>query len=265
MEISILVIDEEQDMLDTLRRALLTSSFRNVTIIRGVSQAADVLTGPPVFDVAILGLSPNCMDAMDFLEQLKRKSPETECIVITGLNDAKLALESIRKGAFDYLVKPITRESLIEAVKRADENRAIPRGPLRILIMEDDPVSGKLMEKLLEPLGSRTLVTDGRQAVEAFRNACDENAPFHLVMLDIMVPEIHGKDVLRMIRELEQQKGVPDYKRARCVITSSLSDSQNIIESFQAKCDAYLVKPIDRTKLANTLRDLGLPASQPTT
>ncbi len=260
MDISILVIDEEQDTLETLSRALITSGFRNLTTKRGVSQAADVLDGSPVFDVAILGLLPNRMETMDFLEQLKRKNPETECIVITGLNDAELALESIRKGAFDYLVKPITRDRLVETVKQAEENRAIPRGPIRILILEDDLVSGKLMEKFLGPLGSPTLVTDGQQAVEAIRNACDENAPFHLVLLDIMVPEVHGKDVLRAIRELERQKGVPEYKRARCVMTTSLGDSANIIESFHARCDAYLIKPIDRKKLTNTLQNLGFRA-----
>ena len=257
MDISVLILDEEQDTLETLRRALITSGFDNLTTRQGASHACDLLDGNPVFDVAILGLSPDHKETMDFLEQFKKKHPETECLVLTGLDDSGLAIESIRKGAFDYLVKPITRDRLIEAVKRADENRAIPRGPIRVLILEDDPVSGKLMQKFLEPFGSRTLVTDGQQAIDAYRRACDENAPFHLFMIDIMVPEIHGKDVLRMIREMEHERCIPDYKRTRCVMTSALGDSENIIESFHSKCDAYLIKPIDRKKLTDALQRLG--------
>ncbi len=257
MDISVLIVDEEQDNLEMLRRALITSGFGNPMTRLGFSCARDFLNGSAVCDVAILGLSQEHHGTMDFLEQLKRKHPETECLVITGLDDSALAIESIRKGAFDYLVKPITRDQLIEVVKRADENRTIPRGPIRILILEDDPVSGKMMEKFLEPFGSRTLVTDGQQAIDAYRRACDENAPFHLFMIDIMVPEIHGKEVLRMIREMEHERGIPDYKRMRCVMTSSLGDSENIIESFHSKCDAYLIKPIDRKRLSDALQRLG--------
>jgi two-component system, chemotaxis family, chemotaxis protein CheY len=260
MGLSVLIVDEEQNTVETLRRALITSGFSSVTTRQGFSLAGDVLSGSPAFDVAILGLSPEHNDTMNFLEQLKKKHPETECLVITGLDDAGLAIESIRRGAFDYLVKPITRDKLIDAVKRADENRAIPRGPIRILILEDDPVSGKLMQKFLEPFGSRTLVTSGQQAVEAFRRAYDENAPFHLFMIDIMVPEIHGKDVLRIVRDMERESGIPDYKRTRCVMTSALGDSENIIESFHSKCDAYLIKPIDRKKLTDTLQGMGFHA-----
>ncbi|MGE5790804.1 MAG: response regulator [Syntrophaceae bacterium] len=257
MDISVLIVDEEQDNLDTLRRALITSGFGNLTTRPGLSCAGDFLSGSAVCDVAILGLSQEHQATMDFLEQIKRKHPETECLVITGFDDSELAIESIRKGAFDYLVKPITRDQLIEVVKRADENRAIPRGPIRVLILEDDPVSGKLMQKFLEPFGSPTLVTDGQQAIEAFRSAFDQNVPFHLFMIDIMVPEIHGKDVLRMIRDMEHERGIPDYKRTRCVMTSSLGDPENIIESFHSKCDAYLIKPIDRKRLSDTLQGMG--------
>ena len=257
MDISVLIVDEEQDTLESMRRALITSGFSNLTTMQGVSHADDLLDGPLSFDVAILGLTPDHEETMNFLQQLKKKHPETECLVLTGLDDSGLAVESIRKGAFDYLVKPITRDRLVEAVKRADENRAIPSRRGRVLILEDDPVSGKLMQKFLEPFGTPTLVTDGQQAVEAFASACDQHAPFHLFLIDIMVPEIHGKDVLRMIRGVERERGIPDYRRTRCVMTSALGDPENIIESFHSKCDAYLIKPINRTKLTDALQGLG--------
>ena len=73
-----------------------------------------------------------------------------------------------------------------------------------------------------------------------------------------MVPEIHGRDVLRMIRDFEKERGVPNYKRVKIIMTTALSDSNNIIDSFQSQCDSYLIKPIDKKKIMEELENLGL-------
>ena len=80
----------------------------------------------------------------------------------------------------------------------------------------------------------------------------------HLIFVDIMVPEIQGHDVLRLIRETEQKEGIPIEQKAKIIMTTSLSDAENIIEAFKATCDSYLVKPIRKAKLINEIESLGL-------
>jgi DNA-binding NtrC family response regulator len=65
------------------------------------------------------------LDGLELLQVIKNTSPSTECIMVTALNEAKLAVECLRKGAYDYLVKPITRDELVSAVKRVLERKRL--------------------------------------------------------------------------------------------------------------------------------------------
>jgi two-component system, chemotaxis family, chemotaxis protein CheY len=124
--------------------------------------------------------------------------------------------------------------------------------------MEDDPVSGLLLQRYLDSYGECNLVTDGKNAIDAFEQAMETEKKYHLVILDIMVPEINGKDVLKKIRELEMEKRIPERGRTKVIMTTALSDSGNIIDSFTYKCDAYLIKPIDKKKLLGEMVHLGI-------
>jgi DNA-binding NtrC family response regulator len=61
------------------------------------------------------------------LELIKRRSPATECIVVTTVNDARTAVQCMRQGASDYLVKPVAEDDLAFSVTRALEHLQ-PRG-----------------------------------------------------------------------------------------------------------------------------------------
>jgi two-component system, chemotaxis family, chemotaxis protein CheY len=186
-----------------------------------------------------------------------------ECIVVSAINDSDLATDCMRRGAFDYLTMPVTRDDLISTLKKAVMYKVPMRGQPRILIMEDDPVSGKLMQAYLNSCGNCTLVVDGRAAIEAFELAVLGGDIYHLLVLDIMVPEIHGKDVLKKIREIESQNGIPVSRRSRAIMTTALSDTGNVVESFKSHCDAYLIKPIDRKALISEIADLGFNTDIP--
>jgi DNA-binding NtrC family response regulator len=65
------------------------------------------------------------MDGHALLEAIKRSSPGTECIMVTAMNDARTAVQCLRQGAYDYLVKPVSEEDLIFTVKRALERKRL--------------------------------------------------------------------------------------------------------------------------------------------
>jgi two-component system, chemotaxis family, chemotaxis protein CheY len=67
-----------------------------------------------------------------------------------------------------------------------------------------------------------------------------------------------GQEVLKEIRRLESEKGIMGLDGTKIIMTTALSDSQNIIPAFRSQCDAYLVKPFDRQKLVRELKGLGL-------
>lgn len=131
---------------------------------------------------------------------------------------------------------------------------------MRILIVEDDFISRKLMLAYLMPLGECDIAVNGQEALEAFMLAIEEGQPYDLICLDIMMPEMSGQMVLKYIRQIEENKGILPADSVKIIMTSALKDSKNVMEAFSSQCEAYLVKPIDQEKLMEQIRLLGLSA-----
>ncbi|HEX7501078.1 MAG TPA: response regulator, partial [Polyangia bacterium] len=77
---------------------------------------------------------------------------------------------------------------------------------MRILIVEDDMTSRILLRKMLEPFGSCDMAVNGKEAVEAFRQAQEADEPYALVCLDIMMPELDGQEALQAMRAQEDAR-----------------------------------------------------------
>lgn len=130
---------------------------------------------------------------------------------------------------------------------------------MRFLIVEDDFGSRRLLQALLNPLGSCDVVVDGEEAVEAFRLAWDENDPYTAIFLDIMLPKMDGQEALKLIREGEIKIGVKPKDEVPIVMTTALEDPKNVIEAYyKGGATSYLVKPITKTGLYKELAKLNL-------
>lgn len=133
---------------------------------------------------------------------------------------------------------------------------------MRMLILEDDFFHRKLMMRLLMQFGECASAATGPEAVNVFTKSLEQNQRFDVVFLDIMVPGMDGQKVLKVLRELEHQRGIDHEHRARIVMVTALSDKQNITAAYQENCDAYLIKPYDEAKLVDTLKKLGLSVNK---
>jgi len=129
---------------------------------------------------------------------------------------------------------------------------------MRILIAEDDFVSRKFLFKFMSSFGECDLTVDGMEAVEAFLMAWDEDCPYELICLDIMMPKLDGLRVLKTIRDLEKEKGVAEEKKVKIIMTTALNEPDNVYQAFEGGCEAYAAKPIDTQKLTEVMQKLGL-------
>ncbi len=129
---------------------------------------------------------------------------------------------------------------------------------MKILIVEDDFVSRNILNRMLIPFGDCDLAANGKEGLEAFRQALDDWKPYNLVCLDIMMPEMDGHTVLQKIRAIEESHKVGKPNRAKVIMTSASSDKADVINAVKAECDGYLVKPVIRQKLMDKLKELGL-------
>ncbi len=129
---------------------------------------------------------------------------------------------------------------------------------MRILVVEDDFVARKFLSKVLSGYGEVDIAIDGSEGVNAFRNAINEGKRYELICLDIMMPEMDGQEVLKMIRNIEYENDIMGLKGAKIIMTTALKDVDNIAKAFREQAEAYLVKPISIEEINKTLKNLGM-------
>jgi len=133
---------------------------------------------------------------------------------------------------------------------------------MKCLIVEDDPVSSKLLQTFISGYGDCTIVVNGLEAVEAVGDALDKGQPYDLICLDIMLPEMDGHNTLKEIRQIEKDHAIDKADGAKVVMTTALSDVRNIGKAFATGCEAYLVKPYIREELLKRMKKFGLIESE---
>ena len=129
---------------------------------------------------------------------------------------------------------------------------------MKILVVEDDFISRKLLVKSLSGYGECDVAVNGREAIDAFALALNDGPRYDLICLDIMMPEVDGLEALKKIRALETERGIGELDGVKIIMTTALGDKTDILEAFTSGCEAYLVKPLDRDSLNRTLKELGL-------
>lgn len=139
------------------------------------------------------------------------------------------------------------------------EETTDPQSQPRILVAEDDFVSRQVLCRYLASHGQCDVAADGQQALKAVQHALDEDRPYDVIFLDIMMPNMDGHTALRAIRHLEEEKAQAPMHRAKIVIATSMKDTENFMRAYAAHCDGYIVKPFSRTQIAEQLRNLNLP------
>jgi len=120
---------------------------------------------------------------------------------------------------------------------------------VKILIVEDDLSSRKLLFKFMSKYGECDITLDGMEGLDAYLIALDEGEPYDLVCLDIMMPKVDGVKVLKTIREIEKQKNIENNKKVKIIMTTALNDADLVKSIFNNGCEVYATKPIDIKKL----------------
>lgn len=129
---------------------------------------------------------------------------------------------------------------------------------MRILIAEDDFASRKVILKFLSEYGECDVTVDGMEAVDAFMMALEEDNPYDLICLDVMMPVMDGYQALKSIREIEKEHGIAEEDMAKIIMTTALNEEKNIKKAFELGCTVYCAKPINMAQLKSTLEKLEL-------
>ncbi len=114
----VLLVDDEVSFVETFSERL---ALRNLMILKAFSgeEALQVLDRNKNIEVVILDVKMPGMDGIETLAEIKKKSPLVEVMMLSGHADVASAIEGMKQGAFDYLMKPVDIDQIITKVSEA--------------------------------------------------------------------------------------------------------------------------------------------------
>ena len=236
---TVVVVEDDRRSFDLLRVYLEAAGARVVSARDGKEGLDTVRRLSPagvILDILLPGV-----DGWEVLAQLKA-DPGTAAIPVVVVSMLDERGRGFALGAAEYLVKPVSKEQLLAALRRA---AAMPERKHTVVAIDDDPLAIELVRASLEPEGWTVLgAATGQEGLALIR----ERRP-SAVLLDLLMPGMDGFEVVEALR------AEPDTKSIPVVILTSKSMTQQDKERLQGRITYVASKTeFDLSGLAGLLR-----------
>jgi len=116
-EYRVLLVDDEEEFVSALSERLMLRGIEVESALNGEEALARLVEKK--FEVVILDVMMPGLGGLEVLRQIKSTYPDTQVILLTGHGSTREGIEGMRLGAFDYLIKPVDIEEMLEKMKEA--------------------------------------------------------------------------------------------------------------------------------------------------
>jgi len=211
--------------------------------------AADGQKAMEVFDkeeINVLVVDINLPDAngFDLLKRCKQKKPYCEVIITSSARNHEIAVQSLRKGAADYLQKPFEMDELFEAVDRAQQ-KVFENGQTTykstILVIDDEEQIAKRIQKFLEKEGFHVFIAfNGKDGLNVI-----ENNKIEVLLTDIKMNGMDGIEVLNRAKLFS--------KDIEGIMITGYKEEDLAKKALRTGAIDYLTKPLDLDELLTSI------------
>lgn len=196
----ILIVDDRIEDRETLRDILDGKGYRTVLAKDGYEAVGFAQKGN--FDVILLDIKMPGMDGVKTLERIKEFRPEAGIIMITAYSMEEFVEESLRKGAYTCLFKPIDVGKMLDAIQKVrDLSRKFRKEEqAEVLIVDDDPNYRETVADILEDEGYKvSKVETGIASIEEVKKKF-----FDVVLADFKLADTTGLELAKRIKEIDK-------------------------------------------------------------
>jgi DNA-binding response OmpR family regulator len=240
---TVLIVDDDKVIREQLEKELKRNFFKTLLAADGKT-ALEKLSENNV-DILILDIKLPDMDGLEVLQQVKERNPGCEVIVVTGFGTREIAVQSLRRGAIDYIDKPLNMEDLFAALGRAQEKLSEKEELAyenTILVIDDEELIVKRLKKFLEKEGYVVFTAfNGKEGLEVIAsNKID------VLVTDIRMGDMDGIEVIRKAKKL--------YRDIEGIVVTGHKDQGLTIRSLRAGASDYITKPINLDELLFSIK-----------
>ncbi|MBF0567870.1 MAG: PAS domain S-box protein [Nitrospirae bacterium] len=197
----VLIVEDDPKSAELLSIQLGSEGYRTIrasTALQGLALAAKEIP-----DLITLDIMLPDMNGLDFLKNVKEgeATRHIPVLIISMLNDKS---KGFSLGASNVLQKPVSKDELIEAVRQIGIVPEDLTGQLKVLVVDDDPKAVEIVSLYLQNENCAVFrAYGGQEAVDTARRELPD-----LILLDLMMPEVTGFDVVRCLKELPETASI---------------------------------------------------------
>ena len=135
---------------------------------------------------------------------------------------------------------------------------------MKSLIVDDDFTCSYIFQTQLSKYGQCDTVSNGLDAIETYQTSLNKGTPYDLMIIDIMMPNMNGYEVLKNIRAIEVERQISFPFNAKIILATGLDDIENrqLEQKLDEFSEAYLVKSNDSNALLDKLTLLGFDVGE---
>jgi signal transduction histidine kinase/CheY-like chemotaxis protein len=204
---AVLVIEDDPAAQELLRVHLEGAGYGVVVTASGRQALAWLHEMRP--DAVLLDILLPDLDGWEILHRIKSDAATRSIpvMVVSVVDDRQLGLAL---GAIDYLVKPVSRERLLEAIGRLTFTTKVRTRTVTVLVVDGDAQTAERYRQLLEPDGFRVIAAN--DAATGRQRAIDEHPD--LILLDALLPDVDGFELSANLRQDPATAGIPIWLTA---------------------------------------------------
>ena len=240
---NILVVDDDVEFLSVMQMYLKEIGFVQTA---SSGRRAVQLAQQAHFDVILLDLEMPIMDGPKTLAHLRNLDAciNVPVIMITGKNDRNAVMNSLALGIDGYLLKPVSKQQVIETVNAVLEKKSIKGNKKTVVAIDDDMSYLKYINNFLKDDYHVVMINSAKLAISYLTNHTPD-----LILLDYQIPLFNGVALMRII----QQNSI--CQRIPFIILSGSLDTEALEEFLPYNPVAILAKPVEKETLLKTIRE----------